>query len=171
MDYSIEALGFMPDLAPLVQGGYVYQSAQVLTATAIANGCFALVNKAGNGLPVWLLSAKVQSTAAMEVDLFALNVDPALTAGNTPCNLRLGMRGPGATFEAQVIATPANVGQFGAVEANSGDQSELVTSGVLYIPPGLGVLIASALVAGNVALTLVWAEIGADVDNYLAQRE
>jgi len=171
MDFTIDVIETMPSNAALAQGGCLFQAAAVLTATAIANANFALVNKLGNGLPIWLLSARVQATAAMEVDLFRVNADPALTANTQVQNCQLGGKNAGATFEAQVVATPGNNGQFGAVEANADEPSELLPAGVLYIPSGYGVMIASALVAGNVALTLVWAEIDAAFSDYLAERE
>lgn len=171
MDFTLNVFKQIPRLAALAQAGSLYQVGQVVTATALLNANFALFNKSGNGLPIWLFSAPVQVSAAMEVDMFKLDADPAMSAGNAPVNLLLGGRNAGATFEAQQLATPADNGQLSAMLPGTQNTVDLCASGVICIPQGKGVLITSAAVAGNVALTLVWAEIDAAFTDWLAERE
>lgn len=161
----------MPRFAALAQAGCLYQVGQKLTATALLNGCFALFNNMNTGFPIWLISAKVQSSAAMEVDLLSLIADPALTAGNKGSNLYLNGRAPQATFEAQVIATPGGINTLAVVEASNNNTVELVDPGMIYLPRNTGILIQSAAIAGDCVVTLLWAEIDADFENSLYDAE
>ncbi len=171
MDFTLDVFKHLPLLAPLAQAGSIFQVGQVVSATAILSANFALFNKSGNGLQIWLLAAPVQVAAAIEVDLFRLDTDPAMTAGNTPVNLLLGFRNAGATFEAQQLAAPATNGKISAMLAAPANTFYVCSSGVIIIPPGKGILISTGLVATQVSLTLVWAEIDAAFTDWLAQRD
>lgn len=171
MDFSLDVFEQLPRLAALAQGGQLYQAAAVLTASAVVNANVVLFNSLNNGLPLWLFRAVVQASAAMEVDLLRMDSDPALTIGTKPQNLYIGGRPAGATFEAQAVAAPANNGQFGAALATNSDQYDLLPSGILCIPRNEGIMLSSGLVAGNVLVTLMWAEIDPAFSDYLAERE
>jgi hypothetical protein len=171
MDYGTDVLKRISLLAALAQAGSLFQVGQVLTASALVNANFVLFNNMNTANPIWLLSARVMTTAAMEVDLYRMDADPALTAGNAGQNQSIGNRNSQATFEAQAVASPAAGPQFGAVEGSASNQVEMISAGGIYIPRNKGIMISSALVAGNVALTMLWAEIDADFWNWLADRE
>ena len=161
----------MPRLAALAQGASLYQVGQKITATALLNANFALFNNWNSGQPLVLISAKVQASAVMEVDLLTLEADPAMPAGNTPTNLFLGARKAQATFEAQALASPASVNTLAVVEASNNNTVELCDPGCIFIPRNRGVLITSATVAGDCVVTLLWAEMDAMFADALYEAE
>lgn len=161
----------MPRLAALAQGASLFQVGQKITATALLNANFALFNNWNSGQPLILVSAKVQASAVMEVSLLTLDTDPAMPAGNTPANLFLGSRKAQATFEAQALAAPASARTLSVVEASNNNTVELVDPGCIFIPRNNGVMISSALVAGDCVVTLLWAELDAMFTDALYEAE
>lgn len=149
----------MPRLGALAQGGVLYQVGQTITGDAATPVSFVLFNNMNSGLPIFLYSARVNVDTAMAITAGTVAADPALTAGNKAANLNVGDRDAQATFEAAEAAAVTfrrNLAAYFA-GANSGPV-DLVAPGTIVIPRSTGIVITAAAVAGNISLTMLWAE-------------
>jgi hypothetical protein len=146
-------------LARIADAGWLYQVADNAAPTALLPANFVLWNAGSKGLPLRVISVRLSSTAAILVTLGWVQVDPALSAGNTPQNLRLGQGASQASFENQVVAAPTLAGTIGEVEVRSGGEEEFLLPAAIYVPPGRGLVLTTAAVAATVAAVFLWAEI------------
>lgn len=144
--------------------GRAFAVGQRLTATGVTGAQFALFNPVGKNRVLYLYQLDITVTAAIEVDVFGLGTDPALTVGNTPSNASIGLQPALAKFEAQVVAQPAKLSTIASLEATTGGPVATILDRPLRIPAGFGVLISSAATAATVALVLGWVETGPDSD-------
>lgn len=148
---------------PLVDGlafaGALYSAADTVVATAVLDANFLLFNTAKRSGPIYIFAAQVSVTAAMEIDVFTLNADPGLAGGSTPTNFLLEASQSSVNYEAAAAATPATESALNKQQvAASFGIADLIGPGVLILPPGRGVLVSSAKVAGSVSCRFVWGE-------------
>lgn len=144
--------------------GRAFVVGQRLTATGVNGAQFVLFNPKGKNRVLYVFQADVTVTAAIEVDIFGLNADPGLAAGNTPSNADVSLQPALATFEAAVAARPAKLSTIASLEATTGGPVATILDRPLRIPAGFGILVSSAATAATVALVLGWVETGPDSD-------
>ena len=145
-------------LSRLVEAGQLYQVSDTATATALVAANFVFWSGGSKGLPIRLISARVIAAATLTAQFGTVLANPALAAGNTPVNLRLGGGSAQAFTEAAAIAATALSGILGNPLLIAGTEVELLAPGGIYLPPGSGVAVVSSAVASAVSVVWLWAE-------------
>jgi hypothetical protein len=170
VNYPLQLFKVQNLTAWFAQCEVAYQAAQTLTSIGTTLPAFALFNKAGNGLPIWVLSARICNVTAVEVDMGLVSTDPALGAGGTVSNLFAGTRPPGATWEAATVASPVAIDSYlNQPQVSARAVVEYIWPGIVILPPGKGMVIQTiAEAVDTLAVTVVWAEPSADMLNQLA---
>ena len=142
----------------------VFMVGQTLVPTGLLAAQWVIFNPVGINRVLYVFQLDVTLSAAMEIDVFALGADPALTAGNAPSNADIGQEKALAKFEAQLVARPATVSQIAATQIAPGGPPATILDKPLRVAPGFGVLVSAPAVAGTVCLTAGWVEQGPDSD-------
>lgn len=137
----------------------LFQVADTALATVSNPACFALWNAGGKGIPVRLISVRVSTDTAGQITFGRVLTNPALNAGNTPSNLWLGGMAPEAANQAQVTSAPTIAQVINEPWMAADSTLELLSPGVIYMPPQSGVAIVSPTAAQNVSVVWLWAEL------------
>ena len=145
-------------LSRLAEAGELYQVSDKITATALVPAVFVLWSGGSKGLAVRLISARVNTDTTIDIAFVGLLANPALAAGNTIGNLRLGGGSSQAFTEAAAIAAAAFSGVFVTGTIIPGGYAELLSPGGIYLPPNTGVMVFSVTAAATISTTWLWAE-------------
>jgi hypothetical protein len=147
------------DLNELFNAGLLYGAAGNITATALVGAQIALVNKFSKGYPIYLFSVRVTVSAPIQADLLVLAKDPASAKLTDPVNLRLGAGSSEASIQGVAGAAPTTDGTIAEAQVSTGNGSQMVERGGIWIPANHGVLVSTPAVAAIVSVSFVWGEI------------
>lgn len=162
LDPTSEALGYIVGLIgkrALVFNERVYSAAAALVPTGTNGAQWVLFNKSTGDRVLWVIDAAVTVTAAMQVDAYLLNADPALGGAFTPAPRDAPQSEAIGATESAVGAAPATFRRLDQVQAAAGHQFCLLGDSPLRLQRGYGLMVATAAVAGSASCSITWAEL------------
>lgn len=140
---------------PWIFDAFAFMGTATLAPTVALPGCWVLfcVNSFA-----FLYSIQVSSDTAIGIHVAGLTANPNLTAG-TARPLDHGLSATLASFQAQVVATPANAGNWSNHRVPANDSRELLFPMSHRFLSSRGVVIFTDLVAASVSVNLTWVDL------------
>jgi hypothetical protein len=146
-------------LSRLATRSQLFQCADSVAGTALVPANFVLFNPGTKGLAIAIISARISATVAGMISLGTVQPDPALTAGNAPSNLRIADTAPEAGNEVQAVAAITLLNTIAEPQLGANLELELLSPGVVYLPPGWGLGITTPIAVVTYSVTWLWAEV------------
>ena len=137
----------------------LYQASDTEAGTASLAARFVLGSGTSKGIPIRLISCRVNSDTATQIAFYWNQTSLTESSTNSPQNLWLNGPAAQAGIGRAQVAGPSALGNLGNIFIGAGGSVELVAPAVIYAPPHVKFFVDATIAVMNVCVTWLWAEL------------